>query len=439
MWYSGLKIKTFRTGGVHPHEYKGLTEECSIINFPVPQKVIIPLSQHIGKTAKALVKKGDMVSEYQLIGQKDGKISANVHSSIPGKVVDVVMACILNYQVLSVVIQLEGEFKTGNLKKDEWEPLKKEEILKRIESAGIVGMGGAGFPTDFKLSPPPDKKIDTLLVNGVECEPYLTSDYRLMMEKTDEIVEGIKIVKKVLGVRTVFLGIELNKKKAIKKFKDRLTSESNIHVVPLKVKYPQGGEKQLIKAILKRQVPSGGLPFDVGVIVSNIATVYAVREAVLFQKPLTERVVTVAGTIVEKCGNYKIRVGTTVSEVIKEVGIHGPIGKVIMGGPMMGINVSTVEAPVMKGTSGILFFSEKEARSIDYSFYKPCIHCSKCLEACPVNLNPSMLSILGEMEKWEDMKGYHLQDCIECGCCSFVCPSRRPIVGWVKAGKALSA
>ena len=436
MWYSGLKIKTFRPGGIKPAEHKEITEEKKIINFHIPQKVVIPLNQHTGKPARPVVKKGDIVSEAQLIGEKDGKISANIHSSIPGKVID-----IGNYPVLCdlkspcVVIQLEGEFKTGTPPKDDWERLDKEELLKRIEDAGIVGMGGATFPTDVKYSPPPSKKIDTLIINGVECEPYLTADYRLMLEKTDEIIEGIKIARKILGIDRVFIGIEFNKKKAIKKFKTSIPSKENIFVVPLKVKYPQGAEKQLIKAILKREVPSGGLPFDVGVIVSNIGTIYAIRDAVLYKRPLIERVVTITGKIVKNPGNYKIRIGTLISDIIKEVGIREDIGKIIIGGPMMGINVATQDTPVTKGTSGILFLSKKEAHKVNYTNYQACIHCAKCVFSCPMLLNPSMLSILGEMEKWEEMNNYNVLDCIECGCCSFVCPSQRPIVQFIKIGK----
>ncbi len=438
MKFAGLNIRKFKSGGIRPDEHKHITENLLIENFHIPKKAVIPLSQHLGKPAKSLVKKGDTVIEGQIIGEKDGMISANVHSSIPGKVIDVGNYPVLNrLKVLSVVIQLEGEFKKGARPKDDWEHLEVSEILKRIEDAGIVGMGGATFPTNVKYSPPPDKNIDSLIINGVECEPYLTSDYRLMIEKSDEIIEGIKIVKKVLNVKNVYIGIELNKKKAIKKIKDRVAKNDNIKVVPLRVRYPQGAEKQLIKAVLNREVPSGGLPFDVGVIVSNVATIYAVRDAVLFQNPLIERVVTISGDIVEKPGNYKIKIGTLVSDIIQELGVdESKLGKIVFGGPMMGISVPSKDVPVTKGTSGILFLSREFTNKVDYTDYSACIHCGKCVLVCPMRLNPSMLSILAENKNWQDMKEFNILDCIECGSCSYVCPAQRPIVQMIKLGKS---
>ena len=431
-----LGCKTFRYGGIHITENKHYTEDLEIKNFHIPKRVIIPLAQHTGKPAKPVVKKGDIVSEGQLIGEKDGKISANIHSSIPGKVVDINYYTVLaNPRVLSVEVQFEGELKTGPLPKRDWEYLSKEEILRIIEEAGIVGMGGAMFPTAVKYAPPENKKVDTLIINGAECEPYITADYRLMLEKPDEIIEGIKIAKKILGVDKVFIGVEDNKRKAIKKLKERIAKKDGMKVIKLKTKYPQGGEKQLIKAILNREVPSGGLPFDVGVVVSNVATIYAIREAVLFNRPLIERVVTITGKIVKNPGNYKIRIGTLISDILKEVGIEGEIGKVIIGGPMMGINVPTLDTPITKGTSCVLFLSKKEASKVKYSDFLPCIHCGRCVSVCPIRLNPALLSILGENERWADMKEFNLFDCIECGSCAFVCPAQRPIVQFIKLGK----
>ncbi len=436
MRYAGLKVRTFKRGGVHPEEFKYFSEDKAIDNFPIPQKVVIPLLQHLGKPAKPLVKKGDIVKEGDLIGEKDGPISANIHSSVPGKVVDVKKVAVANNnRVPAVIIKTEGEFNKGNEEKQEWENLSKEDILEIIKNAGIVGMGGATFPTDIKLNPPADKKIDSLIINGVECEPFLTTDYRLMLEKSEEIIEGIKILNKLVDAENIYIGIELNKKEAIKKLKKLSEKEKKIKVVPLKVKYPQGGEKQLINAILKKEVPGGALPFEVGAIVSNVATVYAIREAVLYNKPLIERVVTVTGPIVKKPGNYKIKIGTLVKDVLDEVGIEGEISKLIIGGPMMGFAVNSDEIPVTKGTSGIVVFGEKEEKRVRYNDFESCIKCSKCLMACPISLNPSMLSILGEYNKWDEMKEWNLMDCIECGSCSFVCPANRPIVQFIKMGK----
>lgn len=429
--------RTFKKGGIKVKENKSLTENLPITNFHIPQKVIIPLTQHIGKPARPVVKKGDLVSEGQLIGEKDGRISANIHSSIPGKVIELGnYPYLTNLKAPSVVIQLEGEFKKGNSIRTDWLSLSEEEILKSIENAGIVGMGGATFPTDVKLAPPENKIIDTFIVNGAECEPYITADYRLMLEKTEEILEGIKIIKKIIKPKNIFIGIEDNKKSAIKKFKEAIAKKDGIKVVSLKTKYPQGGEKQLIKAILNREVPSGGLPFDVGVIVSNVGTVFAIYEAVVYNKPLIERVVTVTGKIVKNPGNYKIKIGTLIKDIIEEVGVKDEIGKIILGGPMMGINIAYDETPITKGTSCVLFLSKKEAEKFNYSDFNPCIHCGKCLSVCPIGLNPSLLSILGENSRWLEMRNYNVLDCIECGCCSFVCPSFRPIVQFIKIGKS---
>ncbi len=435
MKFAGLKIKSFGNGGVHPKENKHYTKEYSIENFHLPQKVIIPLSQHLGKPAKPVVNKGDLVTEGQLIGEKDGMFSANVHASIPGKVLDVGnYPSLNNLKVPSVVIQLGGELKKGNENKDDWNNLDKKEIRKRVSDAGIVGLGGATFPSDIKLSIPSDKKVDTLIVNGVECEPFLTCDYRLMMEKTEEILDGINLLKKVLKVSKVIIGIELNKKDVIKKFVS-LIKDKDIEVAPLRIRYPQGGEKQLIKAVTGKEVPSGGLPFDVGVVVSNVATIFSIREAVIFKKPLMERIVTISGSIARKKGNFKIKIGTLLSEVIEEIGLTEEPAKIIFGGPMMGISAVSMDTPVTKGTSGILFISKKEEKKIKYNNYRDCVHCSKCLMFCPVGLNPGMLGMLSQFEKYSDMEKYNIMDCMECGCCNYVCPSNRPIVQFIKIGK----
>ncbi len=435
MKFVGLTIKAFNKGGVHPKENKHYTEQLPIENLHIPQTATIPLIQHLGKPAKPVVNKGDTIAEGQLIGEMDGFVSANIHSSIPGKVINIGnFPSLNNLKVPSIVIQLEGEFNKAKEEKFNWKKLKKEEIIKRITRAGIVGMGGATFPTHVKLSIPPGKNINAFIVNGAECEPFLTCDYRLMIEKTDEIIEGTQIIRKVLGVRNIYIGIELNKKDVIKKFKEKV-DDTDIEVVPLKVRYPQGGEKQLIKAVLNKEVPSGGLPFDVCAVVHNVGTILAIRDAVLFNKPLIERVVTVTGQIVKKPGNYKIKIGTSVKEIIEEIGLTEDADKVILGGPMMGIVASSLDVPVTKGTSGILILSAKEEEKIRYDEYRDCIHCSRCLMYCPIGLHPAMLSILAENERYEEMKEYNILDCIECGCCNYVCPADRPIVQFMKIGK----
>lgn len=393
------------------------------------------MAQHLGKPSRPIVKKGDIITEGQLIGEKDGMFSSHIHSSIPGKVVDVGNYSSINSLATpAVVIQLEGELKKGNDQQTDWKQLNSDQIIQRVALAGIVGLGGACFPTDMKLSVPSGKMVDTLIINGVECEPYLNCDYRIMIEKTSEVLEGIRIIKKALNVKRVFIGIELNKKKAIRQFIDT-AGKDDITIVPLRVRYPQGGEKQLIKAVIKKEVPSGGLPFDVGVVVCNVGTAFAVREAVLFQRPLTERTVTVTGTIVKKTGNYKMKIGTLLQDVIEEVGLTEEAGKIIFGGPMMGVSVISMDTPVTKGTCGILFLSKKEAKKINYNRFESCLHCSRCLMFCPIRLNPAMLSILSEKERYDSMSRYDIMDCIECGCCNYVCPSHRPIVQLIKMGK----
>ena len=434
--FAGLNIKSFGRGGVHPKGNKHIAKDHAIDNFHIPQKVYISLSQHLGKPAKPVVNKGDIVTEGQLVGEMDGMFSANIHTGVPGKVVDVGnYLTINNFKVPTVVIQFEGELTKDNDKKEDWLKLLKENIIEKVTNAGIVGMGGAAFPAHIKLNVPPEKKINFLIINGTECEPYLTCDYRLMMEKSDELLEGIKILQKVLDVKKAYIGIELNKKDTIKKYKElTLNNKDGIEVVPLRVRYPQGGEKQLIKAVIKKEVPSGGLPFDVGALVSNVGTILAIREAVLFDKPLTERVVSVTGTIVKKPGNYKMKIGTPVSDIIEEVGLTEGPSKIIFGGPMMGMAVSSTDVGITKGTSGILFLSTKEDK-VKYNEFRDCVHCSKCVLACPSGLNPAILSILSENEKTDMLKENNILDCIECGCCNYVCPANRPIVQFVKLGK----
>ncbi len=431
-------LKTFKIGGVHPPENK-LTSGGKIQKLPVPEQVIIPLGQHIGAPATPVVQKGDTVKAGQLIGQASGFVSANVHSSVSGTVLAVEnRPDAAGLQKPCVVIKVEGdEWMEGidrSEKIDHNITASQEEILKAITAAGIVGMGGATFPTQVKLSPPPGSKAEILIINGVECEPYLTADHRIMLERAEEIIIGVQILMKAIDVKQAIIGIENNKRDAI----DRLTSITSkvlgIEICPLKVKYPQGGEKQLIKATTGRAVPSGALPIAVGAVVQNVGTALAVYEAVMKHKPLMERVVTVTGKSMNNPGNFLCRIGTPVSELINAAGgLPEDTAKVIGGGPMMGRTMANIDSPVMKGTSGVLIINEKEGPR------KPsrnCIRCSKCVSACPMGLEPYLLMPLSRHDLLERLEAEKVMDCIECGSCSYTCPADRPLLDYIRLGKA---
>ncbi|MCC8035644.1 MAG: electron transport complex subunit RsxC [Rikenellaceae bacterium] len=430
--------RTFKIGGVHPHENK-LSRGAAIEIFPLPEMVTVPLSQHIGAPAVPAVVKGDKVKTGQLIASAAGFVSANIHSPVSGTVISVDQVPDAgNIRRPAVTIKVDG---------DQWEEgidtsadfrkaetgLDPAEITRRIAEGGIVGMGGATFPTQVKLSVPPTKKAQFLLINGVECEPYLTADHRLMLEKGEELLEGVKLLARALGVEKSFIGIEKNKPDAIEHLMKLTVGDPQIAVIPLKVKYPQGGEKQLIEAVTKRQVPPGGLPLDVGVVVQNVGTAVAVYQAVVKRKPLIERVVTVTGKGIERPSNLLVRVGTPVTSLIAHCGgLPASAGKVIGGGPMMGRAISNLESPVTKGTSGILVMNDNE------SARKPsqaCIKCAKCVEVCPMNLEPYMLYKLGIRNMFPEMEEYYATDCIECGSCSFTCPASLPLLDYIRLGK----
>jgi electron transport complex protein RnfC len=339
--------------------------------------------------------------------------------------------------VPAVVIENDGKEEWTQLKDDpDYMSLSADELMQKIKDAGIVGMGGATFPTHVKLSPPKEKPIDVVVVNGAECEPYLTSDHRLMVESPTEVIEGLKILMKVLGVSKGYVGIESNKPDAVEKMIEAASGSADVEAKTLEVKYPQGAEKMLIRAITGREVPAGGLPMDVGVVVQNVGTAFAIYEACRFGKPLIERIVTVTGLGVKTPGNMRARIGMPIKQLIEECGgfSEGAL-KVILGGPMMGFAQYTLDVPVTKGTSGILIMSELEYESCEK--FGPCIRCGRCIDACPMGLMPSMLSILAEKGFYEEMKDYNIYDCFECGTCTFVCPSRRPIVQLIRLGKAL--
>lgn len=431
-------LKTFRIGGVHPPENK-MTSGGAIRKMPVPEQVVIPLGQHIGAPAAPVVQKGDVVKAGQLIGQAAGFVSANVHSSVSGTVVDIT-SCkdAAGFPKPCVVIKVEGdEWAEGidcSPKIDHNITASREDILKAISAAGIVGMGGATFPTHVKLSPPPGNKAEVLVINGVECEPYLTADHRIMLERAEEIVIGVQILMKAIDVRRAVIGIENNKRDAIEKLSVLSSKVLGVEVCPLKLKYPQGGEKQLIQATTGRSVPSGALPIAVGAVVQNVGTALAVYEAVMKHKPLVERVVTVTGKSLSNPGNFLCRVGTPVSELIKAAGgMPEDTAKVIGGGPMMGRTMVNIESPVMKGTSGILVLSEDEAPR---NPIRNCIRCAKCVFACPMGLEPYLLMNLSRHDMLDRLEAEQVMDCIECGSCSFTCPADRPLLDYIRLGKA---
>ncbi|MDO5016733.1 MAG: electron transport complex subunit RsxC [Porphyromonas sp.] len=431
-------LKTFRIGGVHPPEKK-LSNNTPIQVLPLPESVQIPLGQHIGAPAEALVKKGDQVKVGTLIAKANGFISANIHSSISGvvqKIEEVVDAS--GYPKPVITIQSDGT--------DTWEEgidrsttlvreitMAPQDIVKRIAECGIVGMGGATFPTNVKLMPPKESRPEAVIINGVECEPYLTADHRVMLERGEELLIGLSILMKAAGVNRGVIGIENNKKDAIEHLKSLASRYPGIEIQPLKVKYPQGGEKQLIDAVLGRQVKSGQLPITVGAIVQNVGTTLAVYEAVQKNKPLIERVVTVTGVDLARPSNFMVRIGTDSATLIQEAGgVPEQTGKIISGGPMMGKALISESVPVAKGTSGILLMKRKDT---ERKPMRDCIRCAKCVSACPMGLNPAFLMRDTVFKDWEELEQSHVVDCIECGSCSFTCPANRPLLDHIRQGK----
>lgn len=430
-----MGLKSF-PGGIHSDDYKRYSKGSPIEQFPLPDKVVIPLCQHIGAPSKPVVKVGDEVKTGQIISEAGGFVSIPMHSSITGKVTKIgrFPHPIGNMQQ-AIEITRSGEDQWIELTDEsDFLALSEEEMKTRIRDAGICGMGGAGFPTHVKLSPPPDKKIDTVIINGVECEPYLTADYRLMIEKYEEILNGLKIIMKIVGAKRGFIGIEANKPDAITLFKERLSKEKNLDVVGLELKYPQGAEKQLIYACTKRKVPNkGGLPMDVGIIVQNVGTAIAAYEAVRYKKPLIERVITITGRIVNKPKNLNVRIGTMFNELLDYCeGTTEEIAKIISGGPMMGYAISTLNTPMAKGSSGLILFSKEEAAKRNE---QTCIRCCSCVDVCPMNLLPSMIVSAVKFEDWDKARGAGVMDCIKCGCCAFVCPSHIKLIQWIDIGK----
>jgi len=437
-----MNIRTFRIGGIHPEENK-ITAEMPTQVAPLPKQAIFPLSQHIGAPAKPIVQKGDKVKVGTMIAEANGFVSAPIHSSVSGTVFKVDTAVdATGYRKPVIVINVEG---------DEWEEtidrsekletlaehpeLTPEEIVERIKQGGITGMGGAGFPTFIKLCPPPTAKAECVIINAVECEPYITSDYRLMMEHADEILVGLDLLMKAAKVDKGYIGIETNKPKAIELFEQKTANDSRIEIVPLAQRYPQGGEKQLVDAVIRRQVPAPpAIPVNVGAIVQNVGTAYAVYEAVMKRKPLFERYTTVTGKKLANPGNYLVRMGTPMSELIELCG-GMPEGdnKLLAGGPMMGKALPSVDVPVFKGNNSITIISGDEARRKDAL---PCIRCAKCVSACPMGLEPFLLATLSSKKMWDRAEAEDIVSCIECGSCQFTCPSHRHLLDNIRNGKS---
>lgn len=430
-------LRTFRIGGIHPPENK-LSAGKPVEVLPIPSQVVIPLGQHIGAPATTTVKKGDEVKVGTIIAQAGGFVSANIHSSVSGKVLKIDNVYDSSgYPKPAVFISVEG---------DEWEEgidrspaivkecnLDAKEIVAKISASGIVGLGGATFPTHVKLSPPPGNKAEILIINAVECEPYLTSDHVLMLEHGEEIMIGVSILMKAIQVNKAVIGVENNKKDAIAHLTKLATAYPGIEVMPLKVQYPQGGEKQLIDAVIRKQVKSGALPISTGAVVQNVGTVFAVYEAVQKNKPLVERIVTVTGKKLSRPSNLLVRIGTPIAALIEAAGgLPENTGKIIGGGPMMGRALLSPDVPVTKGSSGVLILDREEA------VRKPmrdCIRCAKCVGVCPMGLNPAFLMRDTLYKSWETAEKGNVVDCIECGSCSFTCPANRPLLDYIRQAK----
>ncbi len=430
-------LKTFKKGGVHPHENK-LSADKQVQMLPPPLKVYIPLGQSLGAPARPLVDKGAEVKTGQLIAKGESFISANVHSSVSGKVVKIDdITDTSGYRRKAVFIETAGDDWIDTIDRSQTIvrecKLSQQEIIRKINEMGIVGLGGATFPSHVKLSVPEGKKAQTLIINGVECEPYLTADHRLMLERGEEILVGITILMKALGVNKAVIGIENNKPDAIAHMQKLAADFKGIDIVALKVKYPQGAEKQLIKAVTGREVPSQKLPIEVGCVVNNVGTAFAVYEAVQKNKPLFERVVTVTGKNVASPSNFLVRIGTPVADLIEKAGgVPENTGKIISGGPMMGKALNSTEIPVVKGTSGILLFPESDSKRVKV---QPCIRCAKCVSACPMGLEPYLLEREVNAALWDEAETDRVMDCMECGSCQFTCPSGRPLLDYLRLGK----
>ncbi len=436
-----MKLKTFQKG-IHPAYHKELSASKEVMHAPVPKRVVIPLSQHIGAPCASLVKRGDMVEEGQKIGEVVSFVSAPIHSSVSGKVKSIdVLPFVGGGKVLSVVIETAEDFVPKKWDEGEegfgldLEDMSRKDIRDLIREAGIIGMGGAAFPTSVKLNPPKDVVVDAVILNGCECEPYLSADHRTMVEAPEKVLWGLRAIMKALDAKEAYIGIEDNKEDAIEAIrKAAATIIPELKVVPLETKYPQGAEKMLIKAVLGRTVPVGKLPFDAGVLVQNVGTSFAIYEALKYKKPLIERIVTVSGNGVKEPRNLMVRIGTSFAELIDQCGgLAGDKERVVLsGGPMMGITQMTLDVSVVKGTSGITVLTADTVKPIEF---QNCIRCAECVNVCPMGLMPYKIADMGRLSMTSDFEAWAGMSCIECGCCSFICPAKRPLVHWIRLGK----
>jgi len=430
-----MSSKTFH-GGVHPKEYKELTEHLAFELFPLPEQIILPLSQHLGKEAKALVKKGEDVKAGQMIAQAEGFVSAPIHTSVAGKVMSLGKEQTSSgFPKDSIVIKRNDTIESENVLLYPLNPetITADEIRERVALAGIVGQGGAAFPTSVKLNPPRDKNIDVVILNGCECEPYLTRDFRFMIERPDDLISGLKLIMKALGVKRGVIGIENNKPEAIELLINKIKYEHGLEVVSLKTKYPQGAEKMLIKAVTGKEVPPGKLPMDVGAVIQNIGTAIAIHDAIVNGEVLITAALTVSGKGIKNPKNLIVPVGTSIQNVIDYCGgVTDDAVKIVVGGPMMGVAQFDLHAPVMKATSGILVLTKDDVAENPET---PCLRCGQCVGACPLNLMPTKLSRYSQLNRFDDAEGAGITFCMECGTCSYTCPANIPLVQWIRLGK----
>ena len=427
---SFMKLFTFRKGGIHPPENKDKTENLAIENMPVPSELAILLNQHIGAPAEALVKKGDIVEEGQCIGEVKAGLGTFIHASCKGKVKAIDRAPHpIKLFAPAVIIETESS-EDKKYEKRSWEQFSADELIEMVHQAGIVGAGGAGFPVHVKLKPPKDAKITDLVINGAECEPYLTADHRVMLENPEEVIEGIRIMMKILGVDNCFLGIENNKPDAIEKLRNTVKKEDHIQVCALQTKYPQGSEKQLVYALTGRVIGSGALPASVGVVVQNVSTAFSTYEAVVLNKPMYERVLTVSGNGIKRPANLRVRVGTRIRDIVDYLGgMNDDVQKIILGGPMMGFALFDLDVPTTKTASALTCLTEDAVSALEPS---ACINCAKCVEVCPERLIPKNLADAVENGQDERFLTEYGMECCECGCCSFICPARRQLTQLIK-------